>query len=84
MTWFMWTKITHNEYLETYTADYKIVSSTLEKGGKYGRFLEVILGINNKPLLKHAPTFDFMNVLPQTNGQLLELRSKTPSRVSKY
>ena len=80
----MWKRITHNEYLAIYTADYEIITSALEKGGKYGRFLKVILGINNKPLLKHAPTFDFMNVLPQTNGQLLEPRSKTPSRVSKY
>jgi len=56
----MWERITHNEYLEIYTADYEIITSALEKGGKYGRFLEVILGINNKPLLKHTinPAFE--------------------------
>ena len=56
----MWIEITHNEYLKIYTADYKIVSSALEIGGRYGRFLEVILGIDNKPLLKHTinPAFE--------------------------
>jgi len=56
----MWKRITQNECLKIYTAECKIVSSTLEKGGRHGRFLKVILGINNKPLLKHTinPAFE--------------------------
>jgi len=44
----MWKRITQNEYLEIYTAECKIVSSALEKGGRHGRFLEVILGQHGK------------------------------------
>ncbi len=55
-----WKHIPNPEYLKLYTADHKALSVKFLEGGPYGRMMEVIMGLENKPVLRHTinPNFE--------------------------
>jgi hypothetical protein len=53
-----WIKISEEDYLKLYTADYKVIRVNTIKNGLEQK-LEVIVGINNRPMLKHIVSANF-------------------------